>query len=54
MKVLPVCCQIGKFYSIMKQDTLGKQVAFKVATEVGVCLSWSKMVERVRIQWSYR
>lgn len=30
MKALLVCCQIGKVSSIMKQDTLGKQVTFQV------------------------
>lgn len=30
MKALLVCCQIGKVSSIMKQDTLGKQVTFQM------------------------
>lgn len=34
MKALLVCCQIGEVYSIMEQDTLGKQVAFQVVIEV--------------------
>lgn len=36
MKLLPEHCQIGKFYSVMKQDTSVKQMVLKVVTEIGV------------------